>query len=364
MKHNKLKMKHIINEELKEMKTDKVRGKQMLRQWQANNSAVDAKTILIDAHRSKQRKSSSIMHYGSYIAAACLALVIGFTTISVASGKVSWQKWTNQMFSGNEVKTDEQEAKAIEEQKETVLNQNKSITIGKYKLQVQEYTMDSNGFFYLLITLKDDAGNDFIRYDLPLELYWADENGNHAIDAPYIKLTGDSKGMKESSTPYGYTVSGICPSLMNPKNKLVFMLDGACGDFTGISITEPANYKYSDKKSSLSFSVYGFLMNRNCVLNEKLDKIGESTTFVATYDDGTKDNLQISSCGGMHDKYETYLQFAPTFKYQKHANQKTVWDEENYRKLMYSLTNYKFDVDHLTKLTLEDGTVIFEKGKK
>ncbi len=367
MKQN---FKNIINQELNEMKTDKVYGKQTLQKWQTT-LLNDTNSMHFETDKKRQRKfTSTILRYGTYVAVACLIMVIGFTSISVASGKVGWNMWMNQLFSGKVGDTDSQEAKVIEKHKEEMLNQNKSIALGKYRIQVLEYTMDNNGFFYLLISLKDDTGENVMLENDQLTLNWKDENKYHSIDNLSVSLTRDKKDMKEITKPYGYSISGICPALIDPKNTLVVEVEGAHAEINAITVTESGNYKYSDKKSSVSFSPYGFLMKKESLLSGRMNKAlshQDETipTFIATYSDGTKDKLQVSNYGGMNDssKYDTYLQFSPIFQYQKHTNQQTVWDEENYNSLMHSLTNYKFDVNQLINITLEDGTVIFEKGK-
>jgi hypothetical protein len=359
-------IKNKINQELNEMKTDKVCGAQMIHQWQSDHTVSSSESVQIKAHRKEQRKlSSSILRYGSCVAAACLALVLGFTTISVASGKTNWNIWFSQTFSGKGVQENMQEENALEKQKDTVIEQNKSIPLGKYQLQVQEYSMDNNGFLYLLFTVKDDTGNDMSSNKLPITLCWTDGNQYYPIGNQNVTQACDIKNMKTDTTPYGYSVSAICPSLISPTNTLVFELNGSYGEFTGISVTEAGIYKPADD-TLVSFSPYGFLMNHNSLLSGKIDRAlnqDGNPTFIATYADGTTDKLQISNLAGMRDSdgYDGYLQFSPIFQYQKHNNQQTTWDEENYKNLLHSFTSYKFDVEQLTELTLDDGTVIFKK---
>ena len=350
MKRNHI--KNVMNQELEEMKTDKLHGKQMIRQWQASNSTSDVNCIPIEKHGKVHRKVAyTLMRYGSYV--ACFLLVLTFTTMFVVYAKTDWGIWTSQMFSGKDVNEDGQENKALEG--------NKSITIGNYQLQVQEYTMDQNGFLYLLVTIKDDAGNN-VSDDLPLSLYWSDGKIRHSIEQQSVVQARDIKDRESNTPPYGYSISAICPSLINPTNTLVFELDGASGEDTGICVTEPDSYQYTDNHTLVSFSPYGFLMKNSSRLSQMMDH-AINQNVIATYTDGTKDTLQVSNYGGMkgNDVYDAYLQFSPAFQYQNNINQQIVWDEENYSNLIHSFTSYKFNVSQLQELTLEDGTVLFKR---
>ncbi len=350
MKRNHI--KNIMKQELEEMKTDKLRGRQMIRQWQASNSTSDINLNTIENHGKIHRKVAfKLMRYGSYV--ACFLLALTFTTMLVVYAKTDWGIWTSQMFSGKDVNEVGQDNKEIE--------QNKSITLGNYQLQVQEYTMDQNGFLYLLVSVKDDIGND-VSNDLPLSLYWSDGKIRYPIEQQSVKKARDIKDRNSNTSPYGYTISAICPSLINPTNKLVFELDGAYSEVTEISVTESDSYQYTDNNTLVSFTPYGFLMKNNSILAQKID-LAINQNVVATYTDGTMDTLQVSNFGGMEDNevYDAYLQFSPAFKYQNNKNQQIVWDEENYSNLIRSFTCYKFDVSQLQELTLEDGTVLFKR---